>query len=50
MEVYSSLGGIEDVFPANHCKSWGIEFEGIAVGLDEQLHFNRYRGITLEAP
>ncbi len=37
MEVYSSLGGIEDVFPANHCKSWGIEFEGIAVELDE--HF-----------
>jgi hypothetical protein len=28
-------------------RSWDIEWNGIAVELDECLHFNRYRGLTL---
>ena len=27
-----------------------MEFEGIAVELDEELHFNRYRAKTLDSP
>lgn len=28
-------------------RRWDIVFDGIAVELDEQLHFNRYRALTL---
>lgn len=48
-EVYRRLGGIKSDFPVNPRATWDIEFEGIAVELDEQLHFNRYRAITLSA-
>jgi hypothetical protein len=30
--------------------AWDLEFDGIAVELDEHLHFNRYRGLTLKSP
>ncbi len=46
--VYKSLGGVLTSAELN-LRSWDLEFEGIAVELDEQLHFNRYRTITLEA-
>ncbi len=44
--VYRALGGSLPTFPVNF-RGWDIEFEGIAIELDEQLHFNRYRAITL---
>jgi hypothetical protein len=46
--VYRELGGIAQRFPLNLCR-WDIEFQGIAVELDECLHFNRYRGETLKS-
>lgn len=46
--VYQALGGCLPEFPLN-IRSWDIEFEGHAVELDEQLHFNRYRALTLES-
>jgi hypothetical protein len=45
--VYKSLGGVGD-FKLN-LRSWDIAFEGIAIELDEYLHFNRYRFRTLES-
>lgn len=38
------------MLPVNPRATWDIEFQGIAVELDEQLHFNRYRAITLSSP
>lgn len=47
--VYRALGGKLDEAPLN-LRAWDIEFEGMAVELDECLHFNRYRLITLMSP
>lgn len=47
--VYRALGGVLDHVPLN-LRKWDLEFDGAAVELDEQLHFNRYRAITLESP
>jgi hypothetical protein len=46
--VYRSLGGALQSIPLN-LRHWDMEFDGIAVELDEYLHFNRYRGTTLES-
>lgn len=46
--VYQSLGGIRPSIPLN-LLPWDMEFGGIAVELDEYLHFNRYRSITLNS-
>jgi hypothetical protein len=48
-EVYRKLGG---VLPSLELKlgRWDMEFDGVAVELDEYLHFNRYRAVTLECP
>ena len=35
--------------PRLNLRKWDIEFEGLAVELDECLHFNRYRLVTLES-
>lgn len=48
-EMYRALGGILDPFVLN-LRSWDIEFDGAAVELDEHLHFNRYRLLTLQSP
>ena len=47
-QVYCSLGGILSSFPLN-LRKWDIEADGVAIELDENLHFNRYRAITLES-
>jgi hypothetical protein len=47
-EVYRRLGGQLAEIPLN-LRSWDMEFDGVAVELDEYLHFNRYRAITLES-
>ncbi|MFM0174126.1 hypothetical protein PQR33_32900 [Paraburkholderia sediminicola] len=46
--VYRSLGGVLTSAELN-LRHWDLEFDGIAVELDEHLHFNRYRAITLAA-
>lgn len=46
--VYRLLGGVLTAIPLN-LHSWDLEFDGMAVELDEDLHFNRYRGITLSS-
>lgn len=46
--AYLELGGIMGEAPFRPGK-WDVEFEGIAVELDEQLHFNRYRATTLSS-
>ena len=46
--VYCSLGGILPSISLN-LYQWDLEFDGIAVELDEDLHFNRYRSITLKS-
>ncbi|MDD7803740.1 hypothetical protein [Ralstonia solanacearum] len=47
--AYKSLGGVLMSAELN-LRSWDLEFDGVAVELDEYLHFNRYRAITLQAP
>ncbi len=47
--VYKSIGGVLET-PELRLSHWDIEFDGIAVELDEHLHFNRYRALTLQAP
>jgi hypothetical protein len=35
--------------PEIHLRRWDVEFKGVAIELDEHLHFNRYRAQTLES-
>jgi hypothetical protein len=47
-DIYRELGGtLTD--PGVRLGRWDVEFDGIAVELDEQLHFNGYRGLTLRS-
>lgn len=46
--VYKELGGVLSIFPLRLGK-WDIEVDGIAIELDEDLHFNRYRKLTLSS-
>ena len=46
--IYLNLGGILPKFPLR-LRKWDIILNGIAVELDEQLHFNRYRHLTLQS-
>lgn len=46
--IYQRLGGQATV-PEFRLGAWDLEYEGVAVELDEQLHFNRYRSITLQS-
>ena len=48
-EMYFKLGGALNEFELN-IRSWDMEFEGVAIELDEYLHFNRYRLLTLGSP
>lgn len=48
--LYRALGGTEPVRPPRP-GAWDLAFEsGLVVELDEELHFNRYRAMTLESP
>lgn len=48
MELYRTLGGTSAV-PTLRPGAWDLAFEGgLLVELDEELHFNRYRYVTLE--
>ncbi|MGD0197243.1 MAG: hypothetical protein ABSC56_04975 [Solirubrobacteraceae bacterium] len=49
LELYRCLGGCQ-ASPALRPGAWDLVFEGpIVVELDEELHFNRYRAMTLRA-
>jgi len=48
--VYAALGGVLAA-PKLRPGAWDLAFEdGLIVELDEELHFNRYRLLTLNAP
>jgi hypothetical protein len=47
-QMYRELGGILPETPLQ-LRRWDLEFDGVAVELDEYLHFNRYRAITLRS-
>lgn len=50
INLYRALGGRSDV-PRLRPGAWDLAFnDGLVVELDEELHFNRYRGQTLGAP
>ena len=49
VRVYRQLGGIGLEVPCN-LRAWDLEVDEVAVELDEQLHFNRYRMMTLKSP
>jgi hypothetical protein len=46
--IYGKLNGILPSSPLN-LREWDTEFDEIAVELDEEPHFNRYRSITLKS-
>jgi hypothetical protein len=48
--VYRKLGGVLPSPLLNLRAGWDIEFDRMAVELDEYLHFNRFRALTLESP
>jgi len=48
MEVYRSLGGLKDE-PIVELPEWDYELSHVGLELDEDLHFNRYRTITLRS-
>jgi hypothetical protein len=48
--LYRALGGRTEVQPSFRPGAWDLMFEdGLVVELDEELHFNRYRQLALEA-
>jgi hypothetical protein len=47
--LYRDLGGGADT-PALRPGSWDLDFTSVVVELDEELHFNRYRELTLSRP
>lgn len=47
--AYQALGGIQ-ARPRLRPGSWDAGCDGMAIELDEDLHFNRYRAITLDQP
>ncbi len=50
MDLYRCIGGIQNC-PSLRPGSWDLAFEdGLVIELDEDLHFHRYRGVTLDAP
>ncbi|WP_339947344.1 hypothetical protein [uncultured Albimonas sp.] len=48
--VYRALGGLLDEPPGERLGPWDLALASTAVELDEALHFNRWRAVTLEAP
>ena len=48
LRVYHKLGGCLETVPIG-LGAWDLNVCGVAVELDENLHFNRYRGITLDS-
>ena len=50
-EIECVYGKLDGILPSSPLKlhPWDTEFDGIAVELDEELHFNRYRSITLKS-
>jgi hypothetical protein len=49
-DAYGHLGGL-DMHPVLRPGSWDLSFDGgLVVELDEELHFNRYRAMTLDFP
>ena len=50
MDLYRALGGIQEA-PRLAPGSWDVVYsDGLLIELDEDMHFNRYRGTTLDAP
>lgn len=47
--MYHRLGGVL-VEPRLAPGSWDLAFDGLVVELDEEMHFHRYRALTLNAP
>ena len=48
--LYNALGGRAEVLPTARPGAWDLMFEpAVVVELDEELHFNRYRQLTLDA-
>jgi hypothetical protein len=49
LDLYSALGGVQ-LTPKLAPGGWDVVFaDGLLLELDEDMHFNRYRKITLEA-
>ncbi len=48
LKVYRSLGGVLEEYPLN-LRGWDLSVDDVAVELDEQLHFNRCRAVTLKS-
>ena len=46
-DTYRALGGLQTA-PELRPGSWDLLVDGVLVELDEQLHFNRYRALTLQ--
>ncbi|MDR6171149.1 hypothetical protein [Curtobacterium sp. SORGH_AS_0776] len=45
--LYRQLGGVLDE-PKLRPGGWDLAYDGILVELDEEMHFNRYRAVTLD--
>lgn len=45
--VYKKIGGVCESFPMNY--RWDIQCRNFVLELDEELHFNRYRLMTLNS-
>ena len=49
LRLYRDLGGVQE-HPHLRPGAWDLRMDGILIELDEELHFNRYRLLTLNSP
>lgn len=47
LEIFDKLGGLQLSIPGD--MDYHIQYNGLLIQLDDELHFNRYRKITLES-
>lgn len=47
--LYRRLGG-EQEHPSFRPGTWDLTMDGLVIELDEELHFNRFRALTLDVP
>ncbi|MPM02792.1 hypothetical protein SDC9_49047 [bioreactor metagenome] len=48
IRIYRALGGRLEIYPTR-ARGYDLSTEGFDIELDEYLHFNRYRLVTLES-
>lgn len=50
LTLFRELGGVPEYASALAPQGWDLQADGVLIELDEDLHFNRYRSLSLDVP